>query len=210
MASAISAATRLEAAILAPGLMVPWHWPASVPLSARERPTHAIPLNVSAAATAAPTANSRTRKLMPTCSSSGTDDALGIRAASTGAAGAAMATPATPPAIASASPSVCRARSGRLATYYVPHHAHATMEPPVAMADFRDGKVTAWAPVQNPQAAQETVAAALGIDKSNVVCHVTLLGGGFGRKSKAGFRRGGGAPLEEGGAAGKGRVDARG
>ncbi len=73
------------------------------------------------------------------------------------------------------------------ASYYVPHHAHATMEPPVAVADFRDGKVTAWAPVQNPQAAQETVAAALGIDKNNVVCHVTLLGGGFGRKSKPDF-----------------------
>jgi isoquinoline 1-oxidoreductase beta subunit len=78
------------------------------------------------------------------------------------------------------------AKGGKVieATYYVPHHAHATMEPPVAVADFRDGKVTAWAPVQNPQAAQETVAAALGIDRSNVVCHVTLLGGGFGRKSK--------------------------
>ena len=73
------------------------------------------------------------------------------------------------------------------ASYYVPHHAHATMEPPVAVADFRDGKVTAWAPVQNPQAAQDTVAAALGIDKTNVVCHVTLLGGGFGRKSKPDF-----------------------
>jgi isoquinoline 1-oxidoreductase beta subunit len=73
------------------------------------------------------------------------------------------------------------------ASYYVPHHAHATMEPPVAVADFRDGTLTAWAPVQNPQAAQDTVAAALGIDKKNVVCHVTLLGGGFGRKSKPDF-----------------------
>jgi isoquinoline 1-oxidoreductase beta subunit len=81
------------------------------------------------------------------------------------------------------------AKGGKVveASYYVPHHAHATMEPPVAVADFRDGKVTAWAPVQNPQAAQDTVAAALGIDKNNVVCHVTLLGGGFGRKSKPDF-----------------------
>jgi isoquinoline 1-oxidoreductase beta subunit len=81
------------------------------------------------------------------------------------------------------------AKGGKVveASYYVPHHAHATMEPPVAVADFRDGKVTAWAPVQNPQAAQDTVATALGIDKGNVVCHVTLLGGGFGRKSKPDF-----------------------
>jgi isoquinoline 1-oxidoreductase beta subunit len=81
------------------------------------------------------------------------------------------------------------AKGGKIieATYYVPHHAHATMEPPVAVADFRDGKVTAWAPVQNPQDTQATVAAAVGIDKNNVVCHVTLLGGGFGRKSKPDF-----------------------
>ena len=81
------------------------------------------------------------------------------------------------------------AKGGKVveATYYVPHHAHATMEPPAAVADFRDGKVTAWAPVQNPQAAQETMAAALGIDKNDAVCHVTLLGGGFGRKSKPDF-----------------------
>jgi isoquinoline 1-oxidoreductase beta subunit len=81
------------------------------------------------------------------------------------------------------------AKGGKVveASYYVPHHAHATMEPPVAVADFREGKVTAWAPVQNPQAAQDTVATALGIDKNNVVCHVTLLGGGFGRKSKPDF-----------------------
>jgi isoquinoline 1-oxidoreductase beta subunit len=70
------------------------------------------------------------------------------------------------------------------ATYYTPLAAHAAMEPPAAVAEFRDGTVTVWAPTQNPQAVQETVAAALGIDKKNVTCHVTLLGGGFGRKSK--------------------------
>jgi len=70
------------------------------------------------------------------------------------------------------------------ADYYVPHLAHAAMEPLVAVADFRNGKVTAWAPTQNPQAVQETVAKAVGITKDDVMCHVTLLGGGFGRKSK--------------------------
>ena len=58
------------------------------------------------------------------------------------------------------------------------------MEPPAAVAEFSDGKATVWAPTQNPQAVQEAVAAALGIDKKDVTCHVTLLGGGFGRKSK--------------------------
>ena len=70
------------------------------------------------------------------------------------------------------------------ADYYVPHLAHAAMEPLVAVADFRNGKCTLWAPTQNPQAVQDTVAAAIGIDKKNVICNVTLLGGGFGRKSK--------------------------
>jgi isoquinoline 1-oxidoreductase beta subunit len=78
------------------------------------------------------------------------------------------------------------AQGGKIieADYYVPHLAHAAMEPLVAVADFRNGKVTAWAPTQNPQAVQETVAKAVGITKDDVLCHVTLLGGAFGRKSK--------------------------
>lgn len=81
---------------------------------------------------------------------------------------------------------VAFAKGGKIveADYYVPHLAHASMEPPVAVADFRDGKVTAWAPTQNPQEVQNTIGKLLGIPKEDVVCHVTLLGGGFGRKSK--------------------------
>jgi isoquinoline 1-oxidoreductase beta subunit len=70
------------------------------------------------------------------------------------------------------------------ADYYVPLLAHASMEPMVALAEFKDGKVTAWAPTQNPQAVQDIVSKELGISKEDVICHVTLLGGGFGRKSK--------------------------
>ena len=70
------------------------------------------------------------------------------------------------------------------ADYYVPLLAHASMEPMVALAEFKDGKVTAWAPTQNPQAVQAIVSSELGIPKENVICNVTLLGGGFGRKSK--------------------------
>jgi isoquinoline 1-oxidoreductase beta subunit len=78
------------------------------------------------------------------------------------------------------------ARGGRIieAEYYVPLLAHASMEPPVALADYRDGRVTVWAPTQNPQAVQETIAAELGIRPEDVICNVTLLGGAFGRKSK--------------------------
>ena len=70
------------------------------------------------------------------------------------------------------------------AEYYVPHLSHAPMEPPAAVAEFKDGKAIVYAATQNPQAVQDTVAAALGINKKDVECHVTLLGGGFGRKSK--------------------------
>jgi isoquinoline 1-oxidoreductase beta subunit len=70
------------------------------------------------------------------------------------------------------------------AAYYVPHLSHAPMEPPVAVAEYKDGKVVTWCPTQNPQAVQDTVAAAVGIKPEDVYCHVTLLGGGFGRKSK--------------------------
>jgi isoquinoline 1-oxidoreductase beta subunit len=70
------------------------------------------------------------------------------------------------------------------ADYYVPLLAHAPMEPMVALAEFKNGKVHAWAPTQNPQAVQAIVSSELGISKEDVICHVTLLGGGFGRKSK--------------------------
>ena len=68
--------------------------------------------------------------------------------------------------------------------YHTPHLVHAPMEPPVALARVQDGACEAWAPTQNPQAAQSEVAKALGIDPSKVTVHVTFLGGGFGRKSK--------------------------
>ena len=78
------------------------------------------------------------------------------------------------------------AKGGKIveADYYVPLLAHASMEPPVALADFRGDEVTVWAPTQDPQAVQEAIADQMGIAPEKVTCHVTLLGGGFGRKSK--------------------------
>lgn len=70
------------------------------------------------------------------------------------------------------------------ADYYVPMLSHAPMEPPVAVAEWKNGKLETWCPTQNPQAVQDAVAAALSIKPEDVICHVTLLGGGFGRKSK--------------------------
>ena len=77
------------------------------------------------------------------------------------------------------------AKGGKVieAEYYAPMLAHASMEPPAALAHFDGGKVVVWAPTQNPQGAQEAVAAAVGIKKEDVTVNVTLLGGAFGRKS---------------------------
>jgi isoquinoline 1-oxidoreductase subunit beta len=73
------------------------------------------------------------------------------------------------------------------ANYYVPHLAHATMEPPAATARIVDGRCEVWTSVQSPQAARERVAKRLGLDFDKVTVNVTLLGGGFGRKSKPDF-----------------------
>lgn len=73
------------------------------------------------------------------------------------------------------------------AEYYVPYLAHATMEPPVALANFAGGKCEVWAPVQSSWGTREEVAKQLNLSVNDVTVNVTLLGGGFGRKSKCDF-----------------------
>ncbi len=73
------------------------------------------------------------------------------------------------------------------AEYVVPHLAQMPMEPPVAIARVANGKCEVWAPTQHPQAARTEAARVLGMKEEDVTVHVTLLGGGFGRKSKADF-----------------------
>lgn len=70
------------------------------------------------------------------------------------------------------------------ADYYLPHLAHAPMEPPCAVAAATADACEVWAPTQNPQGARSEVARALGLAEDAVTVHVTLLGGGYGRKSK--------------------------
>jgi isoquinoline 1-oxidoreductase beta subunit len=70
------------------------------------------------------------------------------------------------------------------AEYYIPHLTHATMEPPAATVRIEQGKCEVWGPFQSPQATRDRVAKRLGMSSKDVTVHVTLLGGGFGRKSK--------------------------
>jgi len=71
--------------------------------------------------------------------------------------------------------------------YYQQHVAHSPMEPPAAIATMNDGKLEVWAPVQSPYVARVDTADYVGMKPEDVTMNVTLLGGGFGRKSKADF-----------------------
>ncbi len=79
------------------------------------------------------------------------------------------------------------AASSLEASYYLPHLAQAPMEPMVAIARYNNGVCEAWAPSQAPQVTRERIAERLGLPFDNVTFNVTLLGGGFGRKSKPDF-----------------------
>lgn len=82
-----------------------------------------------------------------------------------------------------------RAASAKIVTrsYHQAHMAHAPMEPPTALAEVTATGVEVWAPVQSPFGTRQVIAATLGLNESAVTVHPTLLGGGFGRKSKCDF-----------------------
>jgi isoquinoline 1-oxidoreductase beta subunit len=71
----------------------------------------------------------------------------------------------------------------RLESWYsAPYLAHATLEPMNATARFDAGRVEVWAPTQVPQPCREAAARIAGVPVNRVELHVTLLGGGFGRR----------------------------
>lgn len=70
------------------------------------------------------------------------------------------------------------------AVYETPYLAHAPLEPVNCIADVRSDVCELWLPTQNPQAVQEFVRDRLGME---TVVHVTLIGGGFGRKLEVDF-----------------------
>jgi isoquinoline 1-oxidoreductase beta subunit len=68
------------------------------------------------------------------------------------------------------------------AVYQAPFAAHATMEPMNCTAHVTAQGCEIWAPTQTPQSAQSEAAEVLGLPLESVTVHVTLLGGGFGRR----------------------------
>ena len=73
------------------------------------------------------------------------------------------------------------------AVYHAPYLAHATMEPMNCTAQVKDGKVEVWAPTQVPGMARDIAAKVAGVAADHVTVHVTLLGGGFGRRLEVDF-----------------------
>lgn len=71
--------------------------------------------------------------------------------------------------------------------YTTPFLSHAQMEPVCATAVVKGDQCEVWAPTQDPQRARKMVATKLGFKESNVTINVTMLGGGFGRKSQPDF-----------------------
>ncbi|GAC21180.1 xanthine dehydrogenase family protein molybdopterin-binding subunit [Paraglaciecola arctica] len=82
---------------------------------------------------------------------------------------------------------LAKASDKLVADYYAPHLAQAPMEPPCATAMYYKDRVDVWAATQNPQADMATVGAMVGLPKEKINVQVTMLGGGFGRKSKPDF-----------------------
>ncbi len=73
------------------------------------------------------------------------------------------------------------------AEYTVPWLAHATMEPMSAAAHFTGDRLEIWTGSQAPGFAEEAAARAVGLEAGQVACHVTYLGGGFGRRGENDF-----------------------
>ena len=73
------------------------------------------------------------------------------------------------------------------AVYRDGFEAHGAVEPLNSIARVSGGKCEIWTPAQNPQRVQNETAKLLGIAKENVSVHVTLMGGGFGRRLGADF-----------------------
>jgi isoquinoline 1-oxidoreductase beta subunit len=73
------------------------------------------------------------------------------------------------------------------AEYASEHVAHLCMEPMNCTARVEGERIEIWAATQSPSMLVATVSQAAGFRPENIVCHVTLLGGGFGRRIDADY-----------------------
>jgi isoquinoline 1-oxidoreductase beta subunit len=73
------------------------------------------------------------------------------------------------------------------ASYDLPYLAHATMEPMNCVAYMRADGCEIWTGTQTPGAMQKYIGQQMSIPPESVTVNVTLLGGGFGRRSNGDF-----------------------
>lgn len=73
------------------------------------------------------------------------------------------------------------------ADYECPFQAHACMEPMNCTVSITDTSAEVWAPAQGPEWVKQVVAQVSGLPQDKVKVHVTLMGGGFGRRYQADF-----------------------
>jgi nicotinate dehydrogenase subunit B len=71
-------------------------------------------------------------------------------------------------------------------TFRTGYVAHAPMETHTAVAELKDGKLTAWIGTQSPFGARTRLAQTLAMDEKNVRVITPYIGGGFGGKSPVG------------------------
>ncbi len=70
-------------------------------------------------------------------------------------------------------------------TFRTGYLAHAPIEPHSAVAEWKDGRLTAWIGTQGPFQARTRIAETLGLDEKSVRVITPFVGGGFGGKSPA-------------------------
>ncbi len=73
------------------------------------------------------------------------------------------------------------------ATYVGGHLSHSPMEPMASLAWVQEDRCEIWASTQDPQGIQKTVGAYLGREPEDIIVHVMMAGGGFGRKFKCDY-----------------------
>ncbi|HVP39471.1 MAG TPA: xanthine dehydrogenase family protein molybdopterin-binding subunit [Candidatus Saccharimonadales bacterium] len=86
-----------------------------------------------------------------------------------------------------AAAALARAAKRVEAVYELPYLAHATMEPMNCVADVRADRCEVWAPTQWPSGILQAAQQITGLPASAIRVHITLLGGGFGRRAHTDF-----------------------
>lgn len=73
------------------------------------------------------------------------------------------------------------------ATYVGGYLSHSPIEPMSSLAWVQDDRCEIWASTQDPVAIQKTIASYLGRETEDIIVHVMMAGGAFGRKFKCDY-----------------------